>query len=183
MVIEFAARLKAAGIDKVLDIGCGSGRHLVCMAQTGLSVYGLDNSPYGLRLATEWLAHESLQARLILADARQKLPFPDNAFDAVISTQVIHHARLATVQATAREIARIVRPGGLILISVPIKKHEDEDFLEIEPNTFVPLNGSEKGLPHHIFQENELPELFPSFETLDISLRGTVVLVYMGRQN
>ena len=155
-------------------------RHVVHMAQSGLEVYGLDNSPAALCLAAEWLAEQNQTAGLLLADARQPLPFRNNSFDALISTQVIHHALLATVQATAREIARVVRPGGTILVSVPIGKDAGDDFIEIEPQTFVPLSGSEKGLPHHFFTPEELPELFAPFETQDVSVRGEVVIVYQG---
>jgi len=182
LVVNFAATLKSDGYIKVLDIGCGSGRHVVHLAKIGLNIFGLDNSPAGLRLTSEWLKNEALQSPLILADAHQPLPFPGGAFDAVISTQVIHHATLATVQETAQEIARIVRPGGRILISVPGKKHDEEEFTEIEPGTFVPLSGSEKGLPHHIFKLEELPELFTPFETQELSMRGDVVMVYQGQK-
>jgi SAM-dependent methyltransferase len=182
LVIQFAETLKAGGYTRVLDVGCGSGRHSVYMANLGLEVYGLDNSQAGLRLASEWLAEHAQITRLLLADARQPLPFQDGVFDALISTQVIHHARLAIVQTTAREIARVVRSGGLILVSVPAKKDDGDDFIEIEPRTFVPLNGSEKGLPHHIFTPEELPGLFETFETLDVSLRSDVVMIYRGKK-
>ena len=87
---------------------------------------------------------------------------------------------LATVQATASEIARVVRPGGTILISVPSGNETGKDFIEIEPRTYVPLSGTERGLPHHIFTPEELPGLFTSFETLDVSVRGETVIVYQG---
>jgi len=180
IVVEFAERLKAGGYNRVLDIGCGSGRHVVHMAQANMEIYGLDNSPAALRLAGEWLAEQAQAARLIQADARQPLPFRNHVFDALISTQVIHHACLATVQATAGEIARVVRPGGVILVSVPLGKDPVGESIEIESRTFVPLSGSEKGLLHHIFLPEELPGLFAPFETIDVSVRGEVVIVYQG---
>jgi SAM-dependent methyltransferase len=180
IVIHFTDLLKSAGLIRVLDLGCGSGRHMVHMANSGLQVYGVDNSPTALRLAAEWLAEKDDVARLTLADARQPLPFQNDSFDALISTQVIHHAILATVQETANEIARIVRPSGRILISVPLGKDADCDSIEIEPQTFVPLTGTEKGLPHHIFKSEELPDLFSPFQTIDVSVRGEVVIVYQG---
>jgi hypothetical protein len=91
----------------------------------------------------------------------------------VLSTQVIHHALLATVIATAQEIQRVVCSGGVILISVPARKAIEEDapaHNEIEPNTFVPTNGSEKGLPHHLFTPDEFRTIFPRFEVLDLQV-------------
>jgi SAM-dependent methyltransferase len=180
LVIQFTDLVKSRGGIRVLDVGCGSGRHVVYLAQADLDVFGLDNSPAALRLAAGWLAEKNQTARLTLADARQPFPFQTDSFDALISTQVIHHAILTTVQATASEIARVVRSGGTILVSVPLGKDAGDDFIEIEPRTFVPLSGSEKGLPHHIFTPEELPELFAPFQTLDVSVRGGVVIVYQG---
>jgi SAM-dependent methyltransferase len=180
VVVQFTELLNARGVIRVLDVGCGSGRHVLHMAQSGLQVYGLDNSPAALHLTTEWLAESVQTARLTLADTRQPLPFGNGAFDALISTQVIHHALLATVKSTACEIARVVRPGGLILVTVPVGKDAGDDFIEIEPRTYIPLSGSEKGLPHHIFTPEELLELFAPFQELDVSVHGEVVIVYQG---
>jgi SAM-dependent methyltransferase len=180
LVVQFARELRSGGFLRVLDLGCGSGRHVIHMAGMGLEVYGLDNSPVALSLAAGWLAEQNQTARLSLADAYQSLPFRTNTFDALISTQVIHHALLNTVQATASEIARIVRPGGKILVSVPVGKDSGVDFVEVEPQTFVPLTGTEKGLPHHFFTPEELPELFAPFKTEEVSIRGEVVIVFRG---
>ena len=180
VVVEFAEQLRDGGTVRVLDLGCGSGRHVLHMARIGLEVSGLDNSPAALCLAAGWLAEQNLKARLVLADARLPLPFRNSSFDALISTQVIHHALLETVQATAREIARVVRPGGAILVTVPVGKDAGDDCVEVEPRTYVPLTGTEKGLPHHFFKPEELPKLFAPFETKDISMRGEVVIVYRG---
>jgi SAM-dependent methyltransferase len=171
LVISFAALLKERGAKSILDIGCGTGRHIVHMIKRGFYATGLDNAPTALRLAQKWLQEEQLEADLILSDMCQPLPFENESFDAVLSTQVIHHALLATVIGTAREIQRIVRPGGYIFISVPARKAIEADSPapnEIEPNTFIPTSGSEKGLPHHLFAPDELRGIFPQFETLDL---------------
>jgi SAM-dependent methyltransferase len=180
VVVQFTEELRAGEYLRVLDLGCGSGRHILQMAHMGLEVFGLDNSPTALSLAAHWLAEEGQTAQLVLADACQPLPFRNNSFDALISTQVIHHALLRTVQATAREIARVVRPGGEILVSVPVGKDAGDDHVEVEPQTFVPLTGTEKGLPHHFFTPEELPELFAPFETEQVSVKGEVVIVFRG---
>ena len=118
-VIYFAERLKERGVQSVLDLGCGSGRHAVHLAKRGFHVVGLDQAPTGLKLTGEWLESEDLYADLLLGDIRQPLPFRDDSFEAVVSTQVIHHALLEQVLATTKEIQRVVCRGGTIFISVP----------------------------------------------------------------
>ncbi|MGE5377588.1 MAG: class I SAM-dependent methyltransferase [Bacteroidota bacterium] len=171
VAIQFTERLKERGVRSVLDLGCGSGRHVVHMSGKGLHVTGADNAPTALKLTGEWLRQEHLDADLVLADMRRPLPFERDSFDALLSTQVIHHARLATVRETTREIQRVVYSGGTILISVPARREiamDGEASEEIEPNTFVPTGGSEKGLPHHLFTPAELRDLFPLFEVQDL---------------
>jgi SAM-dependent methyltransferase len=162
----------ATQVQRVLDLGCGTGRHLVYLAEQGFETFGLDISYSGLQQTNQWLKTDDLYGSLTLADMRISLPFRDNSMDAVLSTQVIHHAYLQTVQETALEINRIVRPGGLILISVPAWRTLDvrmrEPSREVEPRTYIPSSGSEKGLPHHLFHQDELPGIFPDFRVRDL---------------
>ena len=72
-VIQFAEQLIERGARSILDLGCGSGRHVVSMSKKGLLVSGLDNAPTALKLTREWLQQEQLEASLILADMRQPL--------------------------------------------------------------------------------------------------------------
>jgi len=172
VVHHVAEVLREHGCRRVADLGCGSGRHTVFLAQCGFDVIGIDNSPTALRLARTWLAHEGLRARLALADMRRPLPLRDGAWDALVSTQVIHHALRDTVRGTAREIRRILRPGGVLFVSVPSGMDPDETFRQVEPGTFVPTSGDEAGLPHHIFSAEELSLLFPGCTVLELDQIG-----------
>jgi SAM-dependent methyltransferase len=168
------------GCGRLLDLGCGSGRHVVQFAKEGFHVWGLDGSPNGLHLAREWLLEDGLSAGLVQSDMREPLPFPDCAFDGLLSTQVIHHALIAQVRGTIREIWRVLAPGGLAFVSVSGQKHDDEEYVEVEPGTWVPTTGPEAGLPHHIFSEEELRSEFAAFNILESSVRaeGRVVVVF-----
>jgi SAM-dependent methyltransferase len=161
--------------ERILDVGCGNGRHLVHLARLGFQVTGLDSSWWGLQVAQEWLAEESLNIELVLADMRQPFPFRSESFQGVLATQVIHHALLPTVIRTAVEIDRILMPGGLLFVSVPMPHDPQEGHIEVEPGTFVPTSGTEKGLPHHFFHLEELRNLFPGCDVIDLSTRGEVV--------
>jgi SAM-dependent methyltransferase len=162
---------KEAGCSEILDLGCGGGRHLIHLTREGFRVVGMDISPTALRLTYEWIQEEQCAASLIVADMRKPIPFMERSFDAVFSTQVIHHARIAVVRGTIQEIFRVLGPGGLAFITVSARK-DDREHIEIEPNTFVPLTGSESGLPHHIFTEGNLRRAFQAFQIQEISLRA-----------
>lgn len=161
-------RLKSMNADKVLDLGCGSGRHTVYLAQNGFSVHGLDGSPNGIEIARQLLAEESLSADFQLQNMTERLPYDDDFFDAVISIQVIHHERIAAVKDVISEIHRVLKSAGLAFITVPELREQAIEFEEIESGTFVPLDGQEAGLPHHYFTQEELREAFSDFDVEDI---------------
>ncbi len=166
-----ARRFSDHGCVRILDLGCGNGRHVVALSKQGFKPTGLDISPSGLRLTRAWLKEESAPADLVCADTRLHFPFESNSFDGLISTQVIHHALLAEIRVTIEEIWRILADSGLAFLTVAARGHRDEAYQEIEPNTFVPLDGTERGLPHHFFSEEELRMEFNRFEVQEISLR------------
>jgi SAM-dependent methyltransferase len=153
---------------RVLDLGSGTGRHLVHLARLGFSMYGLDESPEGIRLAREWLASEGLDADVRVRSMHEPLPFTNGFFDGVISVQVIHHAHAAAIRRLVGEMTRVLRPGGLAFVTVPTLRNQATAFEEIEPGTFIPLDGPEKGLPHHYFTLGELRDVFGRFDIEDI---------------
>jgi SAM-dependent methyltransferase len=180
-VKKFCLEIKEAGLKRILDLGCGNGRHTIFLKKTGFDVWGLDNAPQGIRLAHEWLKKEHLSAPLLLADVYAPFPFQSNSFDGLISTRVIHHATQAKVLSAIHEIIRVVRKGGMILITVPgdaERKSHHAWFGRhalikwIEPNTYIPLGTVEKGIPHYVFSRDELRELFRGFSEVRIEIRG-----------
>ena len=185
IVPEFAKLLEQNGLTggRLLDVGCGNGRHLVYFSQCGYRVVGFDSSLSAIRLSQEWLVRENLLGDAFQADSRQVFPFLDDSFEVVISTQVIHHALLDTVLFTINEITRVVVPGGFILITVPVFEETggpEEKFEEIEYHTFVPLSGTEMGLPHHLFTPDEFKVSFPAFEILSLGEDGNRHIALIG---
>jgi SAM-dependent methyltransferase len=111
--------------DKVLDLGCGFGRHAFEAARRGASVVALDagtdevNGVAAMFIAmveAGELAEGSVHANVVQGDALH-LPFPDGAFDRVICSEVLEH--LPDDLSAMGELARVLRPGGTMAITVP----------------------------------------------------------------
>ncbi len=95
---------------RVLDVGCGDGRHLASFLSHGASsVTGVDVSPAMIERATVRFAGAALPVELHVADVRL-LPFDNGAFDVVSSNYVLQH--LPAVALAMQEIARVLRVGG-----------------------------------------------------------------------
>ena len=103
---------------KLLEVGFASGEHLSKVAQFPTNEYvGLDIAPPSMDEYIRIIPKEiSSIFRFVLADV-QKIPFPDNYFDRVVSTCLLHHV-LDPLRAL-REIRRVVSPGGEISIALP----------------------------------------------------------------
>ena len=160
---------KAHQVKRVLDLGCGDGRHLLFLGRLGYEMYGVDFSPTALIHSKERLDQEGLHAELKCRDMSE-LPWPDHYFDAIVSIRVLHHHRIVSVQKTFDEIHRVLRPGGYVLATVvkepPSGDWKEGHFEKTEPQTYVPLKGHEKGLPHHCFTKRELKELLSGFKII-----------------
>jgi len=109
---------------RVLDIGCGNGRHTAeAYRYPGVVAVGADRNLDDLQQARERLVfHDRLQAHgggcwcLAGADILH-LPFPDRTFELVICSEVLEH--VPDHQRAIDEIVRVLKPGGDIVVSVP----------------------------------------------------------------
>ena len=104
---------------RYLDVGVGgSGATVIEAARLGARAVGCDLSLPGVRSAREFAERERVRDRAdFVVCAAERLPFGDGSFDCASAIAVLEH--LDDDNAAARELARIVRPGGRIWITVP----------------------------------------------------------------
>lgn len=158
---------KTRGVKKILDLGCGSGRHLIYLSKKGFDIYGIDIAKHGLKIARKWLEKENVKAKLKSGDVYKKLPYKDRLFDAIISVRVINHGGIKNIRRLIKEIERILKPKGFIFITT-IKSNKNRkgrwEYKQIAPRTIIPLSGPEKGLPHYYFNKVMIKKEFKNFK-------------------
>ncbi|MED7929080.1 methyltransferase domain-containing protein [Nonomuraea sp. LP-02] len=98
---------------RILDAGCGAGPLFAALRDRGAVVTGVDASAGMLELARRRLGAE---ADLRVVDLAGPLPFPDDTFDDVVASLVLHY--LEDWGPTLAEIRRVLKPGGRLLVSV-----------------------------------------------------------------
>lgn len=122
-------RVNVAEGSELLDVGCGSGYALRMAAQRGAVVTGLDITPELLAIARERVPRATL-----VEGGMDELPFAAGSFDAVVAFNALQFAD--DPAATARETARVTRPGGLIAVTTFAEPDRNEStalHLALEP--------------------------------------------------
>jgi SAM-dependent methyltransferase len=112
------ALLDGLRFDRLLEIGYGSGLLMPTLAPLARELHGadLEAEPPNLRATLARLgAHP---ASLVQADIR-RLPFPDAHFDGAIAFSILEHLRAGELLEAGRELARVVSPGGRLLVGCP----------------------------------------------------------------
>lgn len=118
------------GCRSVLDLGCGGGATGAAIQAGGVGeVWGLDPSPYLLRHAAQ--DHPGLR---FVHGVMEDLPFPDARFDGVCVCFVFHEMPPARVRIALQEIARVLRPGGLLLVAEPSPVQFRSSFVSMVRN-------------------------------------------------
>ena len=112
---------------RVLDVGCGTGRHLLELSRYEGRFIGLDMSREDLRKLNYLLlltkAKQPVVAKISAVEGDgERLPFADGLFDCVICTETLEH--VPDDRAVVRELMRVLRRGGTLVISVPDEHSE-----------------------------------------------------------
>lgn len=144
-VIRFVSKFirKRVGIDsfrdvaakashcRVLDLGCGIGRHVMYCHEMGLQAYGIDLSDSAIRVAHDWAERVKLPEptqRIRQGDVRQ-LPWENGFFSHAVSHGVLDSMPFEIARAACLEMGRVLQPGALFycdLISGDDSKHARE---------------------------------------------------------
>ena len=165
---SFLPRLRAAGTQSVLELGCGTGNDAARLARAGLEVVALDFSAEAIRRARR--VHGTVGIRFEVADIVSRLPFGDGEFDGVMANVALHMFPDAVTRSVFAEVQRVVRPGGLFLFHVnstddrPLRAQRRPVRRELEPNFVL----EEAGQTVRFFDEAYLRELLRDW--IDVEL-------------
>jgi SAM-dependent methyltransferase len=173
-IVDAVPAFKKHGVKRVLDLGCGAGRHSVLLASNSFEVIGMDVSKSALRMARRWARSEKLENVAFVIAAMTNIPLIDCCVDAVVSVSVMHHALKKDVLTSVKEVYRILGGKGWFvanLASVNDPRYGKGRMLE--KDTFWILEGYEEkrfGEIHHFLTKDETLRLLSSFSRSDVTV-------------
>ena len=149
------------GVDgRLLDLGCGFGRHMVFFASHGYHSVGVDFSSKALAGAASRLKQADVQQPRLVRAEFGKLSLLQNSFSGAVSIQAIYHGTRQRVQASMAEVERVLQPGASMLMSF---LSDRSDYIgsgsQLEEKTYRLQGGVDSGAPHHFQNQMELETL------------------------
>jgi 2-polyprenyl-3-methyl-5-hydroxy-6-metoxy-1,4-benzoquinol methylase len=173
-VADFITQLKQRSAYKVIDLGCGVGRHALYLAREGFQVTAVDLSSNGLNHLYQQIEAEGLKIDLRIAamtdlqqtqhylarakpEGNKQNAIPTATIDYLLAWNVIYHGNLDTLEKSLAEIARVLRPGGYFQGTL-LSKHNNNFKVgeEIAPDTWINAKMDDKGHPHCYLNATEL---------------------------
>ncbi|HST18859.1 MAG TPA: class I SAM-dependent methyltransferase [Gaiellaceae bacterium] len=182
--VHYLRRFVNAG-DRVLDVGCGPGRFTIELASLGARVVAADVSPGQIELHRGHVAaagaESSVESRHVV-DVLQLGCFADDSFDAVVCYGGVLSYVLERAPEALRELVRVTRPGGHVLVSVMslvgatvsgservlehARQHGATDVHAVVASGLLPSAASSGHLPMRLYRWRELDELLLGAGTL-----------------
>jgi tellurite methyltransferase len=169
VVQRLAPLMRLRNLSRVLDVGCGLGRHAVFLAQQGFDCVGVDASESGLEFARAEAGRTGVNIEYRVGPF-YALDFADRSFDAIVAWNVIYHGDRDIARRAAEEFSRVLVPGGLYVGTMLSKRNVDYGVgREVRPDTFVVDDATNDRIhPHLYVNSRDLLELHRDFEVLSL---------------
>jgi tellurite methyltransferase len=168
-VIDLVRNLDRSQAKDVLDLGCGTGRHAVLLAESGFNVTALDSSQRGLAHLQTSAQAKGLTVRVIQGNYSDDL-FPPASFDLVLAFNVLYHGYYSSIQAAIELVHQMLRPGGLFFFSCPSRQDDKYGNGElVAPHTYRPLNSVHPGDIHYFSDEADIASLLTGFHLISLT--------------
>ena len=173
-VIRFlCAAIRPRGQRRVLEVGCGAGRHLLLFAKEGLEVVGTDIAQSALDFTRRRLEQEGISGVALEQAHAAELPFTDASFDALLAWRFLHVLSREDAERAVREARRVLKPGGSLLVGTRSPRSTHHALAQQglgETADFDYKNGqlSKRALADVYYTREELESLFGGFKELEI---------------
>jgi len=166
-------RWKKQDFKKLLDLGCGVGRHALFFSKYGFDVSACDLSEKGIDKLNTLAKKNNLKIETKVCDMLS-LPYKNNSFDCLIAYHAIYHSDDTGIKKVIDEINRILKVGGEAYITFNTKygsSFKDSKNKHLSENTIIKSEGHEAGIPHYYANKLDVELLLKDFQIIEFSYK------------
>ena len=172
---------------KILDAGCGEGRNCVYFLNEGYQIFGVDSNPIAIQMARIYAQtiQQDYDIFRFQTSVVENMPFHQGAFDAVISSAVLHFAQNETIfLKMVEDMMRVLKPGGIFFLRMTTSEGGMvEKSPDLGDGVYLLPDGSERflltdDLEKEIVSKYELKYLEPAKSVLVHGQRSMGVFVW-----
>lgn len=146
--------------DRILDYGCGNGRLLEILKDKKIEYIGADVSQKLLEIAK----NKHPEHKFIKLDSQGILPLNDNYFNKIISIAVFHHFPPEYAGKMTKELFRIIKPGGKIIVTVwKLDQEKYKKYFSKNGEGYIPFKDNSSRVfnrYHYLYTKKDLREIF-----------------------
>jgi SAM-dependent methyltransferase len=165
-VLDLIRSLSPRERPRVLDLGCGLGRHAIAFALAGFEVTAVDSSETAIEHLVSWARGLGLTVQAGVCDVLDEA-FPAASFDVVLSYNVIYHGSRERFAAAIRRARDLLVPGGIFFFTCPTRRDGKYGFGPlVAPHTYACEKSVTPGDVHYFADEADLDELLKGFPTV-----------------
>lgn len=165
-VMDFIKSQSPTKRPKVLDLGCGLGRHAIAFAKEGFSVTATDASKTAIAHLRQWARTLELSVEAKISDTLDNT-LPGNSFDIVLSYNVIYHGYREQFILAIEHVRELLKSGGLFFFTCPTRQDGKYGFgKQVAPHTFRCSKSIIPGDLHYFADERDLDDFLTSFQLL-----------------
>ena len=165
-VLDLIRSLSPIEQPKVLDLGCGLGRHAIAFALAQFSVTAADASLTAIQHLNEWANSLQLSIETHVCEIFSEI-WPSETFDVVLGYNVIYHGSRERFALAIQQVRRLLKRKGLFFFTCPSRQDGKYGFGErVAPHTYRCTKSVTPGDIHYFADEEDLAELLAGFRTL-----------------
>lgn len=156
-------------VNKVLDLGCGSGWLSIYLGSKGFDVLGIDCSKQAINLGNIWAQEDNISAHFKVQDLAT-MEFPPANFEAVVANSIFEHFPKEFATEMAAKVYSMLKPGGVFVGCFDNVGGGPGEYYCLEDGTHVYTDKGRQGMLLRKYSDEELEEMFSSFATYKVDI-------------
>jgi SAM-dependent methyltransferase len=159
-------------VERVLDLGCGSGWLSIFLARQGFKVTGIDVAEHALELGRQWADQENLDIKFDAGDIAT-MDYAPASFDAIVANSIFEHFTYDLAVETVAKLKKILTPRGGFIGCFDKVGTGPGDYFELEDGSHIYTDKARQGMLLRYFPDKELEKLFSDWTITKFEEFGT----------